>query len=225
MQQAVIKLENIVKTYKMGDMEQVVLRGVSIEIEKGELVAIMGSSGSGKSTIMNIIGCLDRPSKGNYYLDGKEVSTLSDDELATTRNRKLAFVFQQFYLLPRLTAEQNVALPLKYRDTDEKEIKQRVTVMLAKVGMAERAHHRPSELSGGQQQRVAIARALVSEPEVILADEPTGALDSVTTTEVMQLFLELNEKDGKTIVIVTHDPKIGEQCKRIIRVSDGRIVE
>ncbi len=199
------------------------LRGVSINIEKGELVAIMGSSGSGKSTIMNIIGCLDRPTKGNYYLDGKEVSTLSDDELAEIRNRKLAFVFQQFYLLPRLTAEQNVALPLKYRDTNEKEIKQRVMAMLTKVGMAERAHHRPNELSGGQQQRVAIARALVGDAEVILADEPTGALDSVTTNEVMQLFLELNEKDGKTIIIVTHDPKIGGQCKRIIRVSDGHI--
>lgn len=225
MTQPVIKFESIVKSYRMGATEQEVLHGISLAIEPGELVAIMGSSGSGKSTMMNIIGCLDRPTNGHYYLSGKEVSTLSDDELADIRNRKLAFVFQQFYLLPRLNAEQNVALPLIYRDTDEKEIKERVMTMLERVGMADKAHHRPNELSGGQQQRVAIARALVGEADVILADEPTGALDTKTGDDVMKLFLELNEKENKTIVIITHDPTIGDQCKRIIHISDGHITD
>ncbi len=222
---SVIRLEEITKSYKMGDTVQQVLHGVSLEVEQGELLSIMGSSGSGKSTIMNIVGLLDKANTGKYYLNDRDVSTLTDNEMATIRNQTIGFVFQQFYLLPKLTAEQNVAMPLTYRQTPKAEIKERVHTMLGKVGMAERSHHKPSELSGGQQQRVALARALVGNPSVILADEPTGALDSQTSKDVMTLFKELNEEEGVTLIIITHDPKVGNACQRRIFVKDGLIVK
>jgi putative ABC transport system ATP-binding protein len=218
-----IELKNIVKRYVIAEKEVTILHGISLEVYSGDMVAIMGSSGSGKSTTMNIIGMLDNANEGQYLLDGKDVSHLSDDDMAEIRNLTIGFVFQQFYLLPKLTAEQNVALPLTYRNTPKHEIKERVATMLDRVGMGDRSHHRPSELSGGQQQRVAIARALVGNPKVILADEPTGALDSKTSDEVMNLFLELNQKEKRTIIIVTHDPDVGDACKRKIVVSDGNI--
>ena len=218
-----IELKNITKSYLLGQKEMVVLHDISMAVHHKDLLAIMGSSGSGKSTTMNIIGLLDKASSGSYRLNGMNVSSLSDDEMAKIRNQNIGFVFQQFYLLPKLNAEQNVALPLTYRNMPKSEIKERVYTMLERVNMADRAHHRPSELSGGQQQRVAIARALVAEPRVILADEPTGALDSKTSSEVMELFLTLNQQDSTTIIIVTHDEKVGELCKQRFVMSDGQI--
>ena len=220
---AVIELDNIVKTFLLGDVEVNALRGVSFKITRGEYVAIMGPSGSGKSTLMNIIGCLDTASAGKYFLDGTEVNRLNDDELAAIRNRKIGFVFQSFNLLPRTTALDNVELPLVYAGAGDR--RKRALGALAQVGLGERVHHRPNELSGGQQQRVAIARALVTDPALILADEPTGNLDSVAGDEVMGIFDRLNRDEGKTIVLVTHDPDIGARAKRIIRVRDGLIVE
>lgn len=220
----VIRLEDIYKTYKMGKQHQTVLHGVSLEVAQGEMVALMGASGSGKSTIMNIIGLLDRPSKGNYFLNEKDVSTLSDNEMAVIRNQTIGFVFQQFLLLSKLTAEANVAMPLQYRGESKKIIKEKVMAMLEKVGMADRAHHKPTELSGGQQQRVAIARALIGDPSIVLADEPTGALDSKTTDDVMNLFTELNQQEGRTIFIITHNPEIGADCQRQINIRDGVII-
>lgn len=222
---SLIKLTNVTKTYHMGETSQTVLHNVNVEIRAGELVAIMGASGSGKSTMMNIIGLLDRPTTGNYYLNGSDVISMKDDELAQLRNRSIGFVFQQFFLLARLTAEKNVALPLIYRGERAEVYKQKVLALLDKVGMSARTHHRPNELSGGQQQRVAIARALVGEPDLILADEPTGALDSVTGSEVIELFLKLNREEKKTIIIVTHDPDIGAQCPRVIHLRDGYVVD
>ena len=219
-----IKLRDVYKTYFMGDNRVDALKGVNIQIMPEEMVAIMGPSGSGKSTAMNIIGLLDRPSAGHYELDGREVSTLSRDELAELRNLKLGFIFQSFFLLPRLSALQNVALPLTYRNIHRAESKEQCLHALKKVGMGQYAKHKPNELSGGQQQRVAIARALVCEPTILLADEPTGALDTKTSQDVMKLLLDLNNNEKTTIIIVTHDENVGEQCERTIRIQDGLVV-
>lgn len=220
---SLIVLRNMVKTYQIGSIRSQVLNALSLTINEGELVAIVGASGSGKSTLMNIIGLLDKTEKGDYLLQGRNIADLSSDDLAALRNKTIGFVFQQFNLLPRFTAKQNVALPLIYRNAPASEIKERVNQALARVGMASYAEHRPSQLSGGQQQRVAIARALVGEPRVILADEPTGALDSYTGTEVMKLFHRLHQ-EGCTIIIVTHDEHIAAQCLRQITLADGQIV-
>lgn len=221
---SLIFLDNIYKTYQMGQQSQTVLHGITLKIEQGEMVALMGASGSGKSTIMNIIGLLDKPSNGKYYLDKQDVSTLKDNQMAEIRNATIGFVFQQFFLLPKLTAFHNVAMPLQYRGENASMIKQKVMHILERVGMTDRAHHKPNELSGGQQQRIAIARALVGEPEIVLADEPTGALDSHTSDEVMGIFQELNQADKRTLLIVTHDNHVGSACKRKIYIKDGVIV-
>ncbi len=218
---SVIELVDITKTYRMGDVEVNALCGVSFNIEKGEMVAIMGPSGSGKSTLMNIIGCLDIPTSGSYCLDGVDVSKLSDDQQADIRNRKIGFVFQSFNLLPRTTALDNVELPMVYGHSSNR--RQRALDALKMVGLEERVHHRPKELSGGQQQRVAIARALVNEPAIILADEPTGNLDSHSGEEIMNIFHTLNKDHGLTVVLVTHDPEIGSHASRIIHIRDGEI--
>jgi putative ABC transport system ATP-binding protein len=215
-----IELEDITKVYKMGDTEVLALRGISCRIEQGEMVSITGPSGSGKSTLMNIIGCLDKPSSGQYRLDGTEVSELGDNQLAEIRNRKIGFVFQSFNLLPRTTASANVELPLIYNGSRNR--RQRALEVLGSVGLARRASHRPSELAGGEQQRVAIARALVNNPSIILADEPTGNLDTQTSKEIMSLLVQLNEK-GITIILVTHEPDIAAYTKRTIKIRDGLI--
>jgi len=216
-------MRDLVKTYKTGTLEVPALRGVSFEIARGEYVAIMGPSGSGKSTLMNLIGCLDRPTSGTYRLDGTDVGTLDDNALAAIRLRKLGFVFQGFNLLSRTNALKNVALPLFYAGVGVRERDRRAAAMLRDVGLADRATHKPSELSGGQQQRVAIARALVNDPAVLLADEPTGNLDSQTSEELMELFLQLNAS-GRTIIMVTHDPETARHAERVIRVRDGLVV-
>ncbi|QDR79049.1 ABC transporter ATP-binding protein [Sporomusa termitida] len=218
-----IALSDVKKIYQMGDTPVAALAGVTLTIGAGEFTAIMGPSGSGKSTLMNILGCLDRPSSGSYMLDGQEVSTLTDDELALTRNKKIGFVFQNFNLLPRITALDNVALPLVYAGVEVKERKRRAAEALASVGLENRMDHVPNELSGGQRQRVAIARALVNEPTIIMADEPTGALDTKSGTEVMEIFKKLNNT-GRTIILVTHEPDIAAHAKRVIHVRDGLIV-
>ena len=219
----VIELRAVTKVYQMGDVEVHALSGASVQIHPGEMLAIMGPSGSGKSTMMNIIGCLDQPTSGEYLLDGQDVSRMNDDELALVRSRKIGFVFQSFNLLPRTTALQNVELPLIYAGGRDR--RQRAEAALLKVGLGERAHHKPNELSGGQQQRVAIARALINDPAIILADEPTGNLDSKSGAEIMAIFQDLNENSGITIVFVTHEPDIAEHTQRIVRLMDGRIVE
>lgn len=220
-----IELRNVTKFYQIGDTTIHAVDGISFTIDDGELVAIIGASGSGKTTTMNILGLLDAPTSGEYYLNNREVSTLTGDEQAMQRNRSIGFIFQSFFLLPRLTALQNVGLPLHYRGTPEAEIKKNSLDYLEKVGMRKFANHRPNQLSGGQQQRVAIARALVGDPHLILADEPTGALDSKTGQDVMNLLKTFNQNEKATIVIVTHNDHIAEQCDRIIRVSDGKIVQ
>ena len=220
----VIEAENLTKVYKMGEVEVHALRGLSLRISRGEVAAIMGPSGSGKSTLMNMIGCLDQPTSGEYILDGERVSNLKDDQLATIRNRKVGFVFQSFNLLPRATALANVELPLRYAGI-QRGRKDRAREALELVGLADRIHHRPNELSGGQQQRVAIARALVNNPAIILADEPTGNLDSKSGEEIMQLLLGLNQEHGTTLVIVTHDPVVASRTPRIIQIMDGVVVE
>lgn len=207
----------------MGDSEVRALDGVSVEIDEGEFTAIMGPSGSGKSTLMNILGCLDRPSSGSYLLDGQEVASLSDDQLAKTRNKKIGFVFQNFNLLARMTAHHNVALPLVYSGITNKERHDRASEALTLVGLGNRMFHRPNELSGGQRQRVAIARALVNQPTIILADEPTGNLDSKSGEEIMDIFHELN-RQGRTIIVVTHEPDIAAHARRVITVKDGKIL-
>jgi len=218
----VIQATNLTKVYnKGGGGEVYAVHDVSLEIRKGEYVAIMGASGSGKSTLMNILGCLDKPTSGSLKFDGVEVSTLTDEELATLRNRKIGFVFQLFNLLARTNALENVELPLIY--SDRTDITRLAREALAAVGLADRVHHNPGELSGGQQQRVAIARALVTDPEIIFADEPTGNLDSRASLDIMFLFQELNEK-GRTIVLVTHEPDIAEYAHRIIKIADGKII-
>lgn len=217
-----IEIENLWKTYQMGSEEIHALRGVSFQIIKGSYVAIMGPSGSGKSTMMNLIGCLDTPSKGNYYLNSRLVSEMDDDELAHIRNKEIGFVFQTFNLLPRASALHNVELPLIYNGTPSHERKERAIKALQAVELGERIYHRPNELSGGQRQRVAIARALVNNPSLILADEPTGNLDSATSREIMALFDALHER-GNTIILVTHEPDIAEHAHRVIRLLDGQI--
>ena len=217
----VIELTDIVKVYQTGDVALRALDGVSLQVQEGEFVAIMGSSGSGKSTMMNIIGCLDRPTTGTYILAGKRVSGMSRAELARVRNRVLGFVFQQFNLLSRTSALENVELPLEYGGVGSRARHQRATTALKRVGLGERMHHHPNQLSGGQQQRVAIARAIVNDPKVILADEPTGNLDTRTSIEVMGIFQRLNEERGITVVLVTHEPDIAEYATRIIAFRDG----
>lgn len=220
---SLINLTDIAKTYQIGGVASKVLKEVSLNVNEGELLAIVGASGSGKSTLMNIIGLLDTADSGEYLLKSQNIAGLNEDELANFRNHSIGFVFQQFNLLPRFTAEQNVALPLTYRRMASNDIKDRVAHAMERVGMATFLKHRPMQLSGGQQQRVAIARALVSEPQVILADEPTGALDSRTGTEVMNLFHSLH-KEGRTIIMVTHDEQIAAQCARRITLADGEII-
>lgn len=218
-----IQITDLVKSYHLEGISSTVLKKVSLNVHEGDLLAIVGASGSGKSTLMNIIGLLDKADSGVYILKDRNVSSLTDDESADLRNQSIGFVFQQFNLLPRFTAMQNVALPLTYRGVSADQIKEKVLNVLDRVGMRQYARHRPTQLSGGQQQRVAIARALVTEPQVILADEPTGALDSRTGTEVMNLFLALNT-EGRTIIMVTHDEHVAAQCKRRITLADGSII-
>jgi putative ABC transport system ATP-binding protein len=218
-----IDTRDLVKVYRMGDTEVRALDGVSIGIAKGEFVSVMGPSGSGKSTFMNVVGCLDRPTRGEYRLDGKLVSEMSANQLAAVRNRNIGFVFQQFNLLARTPAVENVELPLIYAGVPKKERFDRAMKMLHRVGLGERAHHHPAQLSGGQQQRVAIARALVTAPLIIFADEPTGALDSHTSLEIMALFQELN-RQGMTVVLVTHEPDVARFARRLLRFRDGQLV-
>jgi putative ABC transport system ATP-binding protein len=217
-----IQLSGVKKFYHVGEQDLAALDGINLEITKGEFSALMGPSGSGKSTLMNILGCLDRPTIGSYRLDGEEVANLSDDELAVTRNRKIGFVFQNFNLLSRISAAENVALPLVYAGIGKKEREERAMYFLEAVGLADRAQHQPNELSGGQRQRVAIARALVNNPHIIMADEPTGNLDTKSTHEIMAIFEKLHD-EGRTIILVTHEPEIASCASRQLLVRDGKI--
>jgi len=218
----VIDVRNLTKDYRLGEIMVPALRGIDLQIFPGEMVAIMGPSGSGKSTLMNMIGCLDSPTSGEYYLDSLLVSDLKDDELAIVRNQKIGFVFQNYNLLPRIDALENVTLPIRYSNNTAN-MRQRAEAALQSVGLGDRIHHKPNQLSGGQQQRVAIARALVNEPAILLADEPTGNLDSQSGKEVMDLLLNLNQQQNTTIVLVTHDPTVAAQAKRIVQLFDGLI--
>ena len=226
---ALIELRNIKKVFKQGDLETAVLKGINLQIEEGEFVAIMGPSGSGKSTLMYILGCLDRPTSGKYYLDGENVLELSDDELSRIRGKYVGFVFQAFYLVPYLSVLDNVILPVEYLDSryrkelfKDKSPEEKGKEILERLGMAERINFKPDQLSGGQKQRTAIARALINSPEIILADEPTGQLDTESGRAVMEIFTELN-KEGRTIIVVTHDPAVASYANRIIKIKDGRI--
>jgi ABC-type lipoprotein export system ATPase subunit len=221
-----IELKDIFKTYRIGQMDVPVLKSVSLQIAEGELIALMGSSGSGKSTLMNILGCLDRPTSGEYWLNQKEVGRLSADERALLRNRTMGFVFQNFNLLPRASALENVCMPLSYAagHIADRDARKRAVDILVRVGLQDRIDHEPSQLSGGQQQRVAIARALINRPPVLFADEPTGNLDSHTSADVLKMFQQLNREDGITIIIVTHDPLVAKHARRVIRISDGVII-
>ena len=220
-----IELQDIQKTYFLGEIDVPVLKGVSVKVARGELVALMGASGSGKSTLMNILGCLDRPTAGTYWLDGEEVSRLSSDERARVRNNKIGFVFQNFSLLPRTTALENVMMPLSYthEHVTEREARRRAVELLDRVGLSDRSHHYPSQLSGGQQQRVAIARALINRPALLFADEPTGNLDSKTSEEVLAMFDTLNREHELTIILVTHDANVAQHARRSIHIHDGKI--
>jgi len=219
----IVRFERVSKVYEMGEVEVHALRGIEFEVHRGEMVAIMGASGSGKSTMLNILGTLDRPTSGHYFLDGEPVEELDEYELASLRNRKIGFVFQSFNLLPRDTALENVELPMVYAAESATARRRRALKALERVGLADRVDHLPNQLSGGQQQRVSIARAIVNEPLMLLADEPTGALDSTTTKQVMELFVELHKK-GLTVIVVTHDPGIAEYAERVVRFQDGRIL-
>jgi ABC-type lipoprotein export system ATPase subunit len=220
-----IELRDIHKTYYLGEVDLPVLKGVSLNVSRGELVALMGVSGSGKSTLMNILGCLDHPTSGEYFLDSQEVSPLTARERARLRNRTIGFVFQSFNLLPRTTALENVLMPLTYtrEDLSEQQMKQRAAELLRKVGLADRIDHLPSQLSGGEQQRVAVARSLVNQPRLLLADEPTGNLDSGTSEELLQMFQQINSAEGITIILVTHDPGVAKHAQRVIHIKDGLI--
>lgn len=224
MSNKVLEMENIIKTYIMGEEEQVVLKGINLTINEGEFVSVLGPSGSGKSTLMNIIGCLDVPTSGEYILSGNKTKELDEIDLAHIRNKEIGFIFQQFQLLPKLTALENVELPLIYAKISEKERKRKAKEMLEKVGIGEKLKSRPNQLSGGQQQRVAIARALVTEPTILLADEPTGALDQKTGYQIIELFRKLHE-EGKTIIMITHDINIAKNASRIVRILDGNLSE
>ena len=225
MSNTVVRIENVIRTYKMGDNEVQALKGISFEIKQGEFLAIMGPSGSGKSTCMNMIGCLDRPTSGLVEINGKLTSKMSEKELAVLRNKTIGFVFQQYHLIPGMTVLENVMLPLKYQKIEKSQRKILAEKALDSVGLSDRKNHRPHELSGGQKQRVAIARAMVTSPKILLADEPTGALDSKTGKQVMELFRQINQTQGTTIIIVTHDPGIGASMERCIRIFDGLIQE
>ena len=221
----VVSLHDVVRTYIMGDNEVKALRGVSFDIEQGEFVSIMGPSGSGKSTCMNMIGCLDRPTSGIVKINGRETAKMNEKELSVLRNQTIGFVFQQYHLISSMNVIENVMLPLKYQKLDRRLRHEKALAALESVGLAERIHHKPHELSGGQKQRVAIARAMVTQPKILLADEPTGALDTETGKQVMEMFRKINSENNTTIIIVTHDPRIGESTKRCIRILDGQIVE
>jgi putative ABC transport system ATP-binding protein len=220
-----IELKDIRKTYTMGETQVYALRGIDLTIKQGEMVAVMGASGSGKSTFLNIVGCLDKPTRGTYYLDGENVSELDKDQLAEIRNKKLGFVFQGFNLLGRATVEANVELPMIYAGVEKKEMAARAKDALQWVGLSKYLHHYPNQMSGGQQQRVAIARALVNNPSLILADEPTGALDSRTSIEIVAVIQRLNQEKGITVVMVTHEKDIAQYCKRLVTIKDGHIIE
>lgn len=219
-----LELVDIYKKYRIGPTRLDILKNLSLQVNEGDLLAIMGASGSGKSTLMHIIGMLDRPDSGTYFLEGWDIGSLADDTIASLRSRTIGFVFQAFHLLPRLSAKDNVALPLIYRGMRERDIQAQALATLRKVSMEERAEHRPGELSGGQQQRVAIARALVGKPKLILADEPTGALDATVGQDIMDLFIRLNQEEGLTVIIITHDIKIAEQCTRVLELHNGCLV-
>jgi putative ABC transport system ATP-binding protein len=221
----IVNGRDITKIYTMGEIEVHALRGLSVQIGRGEVVSIMGPSGSGKSTLMNILGCLDQPTSGEYCLDGESVANLKDEQLAEIRNRKVGFVFQTFNLLPRSTALTNVELPLRYSPPNGRKRRELAKEALVEVGLGDRINHRPNELSGGQQQRVAIARALVNDPAIVMADEPTGNLDTKSGDEIMELLLRMNEERGTTLIIVTHDPEIAEQTQRVIHIRDGVVAE
>jgi ABC-type lipoprotein export system ATPase subunit len=222
---SLLELRDVRKTYHLGELDLQVLKGITMSVAKGELAALMGTSGSGKSTLMNILGCLDHPTSGQYWLDGKDISDASTDERASLRNRLIGFVFQNFNLLARTSALENVSMPLTYgaEHLSDDEMRDRAAQLLKKVGLAERMDHHPSQLSGGQQQRVAIARALVNRPRLLLADEPTGNLDSRTSEEILEMFKQLNQSEGLTIILVTHDPGVAHHAKRVIRIRDGLI--
>jgi putative ABC transport system ATP-binding protein len=224
MSEWVVDARELTKIYQMGDVEVHALRGLSMRIEPGEVVAIMGPSGSGKSTLMNMLGCLDSPTSGEYYLDGERVAGMVDDQLADIRNRKVGFVFQGFNLLPRSSALANVELPLRYSSTNGRSRRAMARSALEVVGLGDRMNHRPNELSGGQQQRVAIARAIVNEPSIVMADEPTGNLDTKSGDEIMELLLSLNHDRGTTLIVVTHDPEIAAHTGRVVNIRDGRVV-
>jgi ABC-type lipoprotein export system ATPase subunit len=220
-----IKLDNITKTYHLGEMDVPVLKGITLTIDRGEMVALMGTSGSGKTTLMNLLGCLDRPTSGRYWLDREEISRMSNDERAMVRNKKIGFVFQSFNLLPRTSALEQVTMPLAYtaQNLSDRQCRERAKSLLERVGLGDRLDHEPSQLSGGQQQRVAIARALVNHPPLLFADEPTGNLDSKTSVEILQMFQKLNREEGITIILVTHDAGVASHAKRVIHMKDGLI--